>query len=330
MTNWKALRLRRNSETEYQAQIDMEQRLKFRGSEVHFRDLGFRNVSQFTSEAEFGRFVLRLCSGLDDDNNDWDLRLAALQIIEKAAAESMDPKNIAIREFARKVFVNKKVVAALAFALEEQISVERPVIVKQCSLTVQSLAVALKLRFQKVAEQIFPTFLRGMGRPNLMIRRHIDGAITEMIQNVQDKSLLIVLFEEYRNDSKHDIDPRDYLYNETHSHMRFSSQENTLFFQNCCRYFQLMLKEWSIDTMVDEGDLNNIGQFMRECLSMPDETCRHITAKSFWIFVGYFPERKEPFLMTLPPRLRTVVVKVEYEDTKRRKQCSSTNSESFS
>ena len=249
----------------------------------HIQSMGYENIDQFTKSQDLERFVEKICKIISDRKRNWKERQAALKIIEILATEALQYPSF--HELVNTVFVKKQIVKDLALAFNEQMADNRSEIIKQCSHSVQALCSALNARAKPIALRIFPVFLKGLGRSNEVIRNHTNDAITKIIKNVHHEKLMFLLFDDY------------------------GSTKNMELQQHCCLYFQLILQQWPFHSMMQKEDrIRRVEEFMRQCLKGKSKDQRHCSAKSFWYYIHHFPERKQPFLNTLTPRIKSLVM----------------------
>lgn len=252
-------------------------------STKQIHSLGFEHIDQFAKADDLEKFIDKLCQKLENRKGPWKTRQAALQIIEVLAHESLEYPTI--HEFINSVFVKTQIVKDVSIGLMEQIQDNRSEIIKQCSHTVQGLAHVMNKRFIKIARRIFPIFLKTIGRSNEVIRTHTDEAIIKIIKCVHSEKLMFLIFNAYKNTKNTDIQ------------------------EHCCKYFQLILTQWPFyDMMKNEGHLKKIEDFIRESLKGKSNNTRHSAAKSFWYYLHHFPERKDPFLITIAPRSKSIII----------------------
>merc|ERR1719474_1408254 len=60
---------------------------------------------------------------------------------------------------------------------------------------------------------------------------------------------------------------------------------------------------------------------MRQCLKGKSKETRHRTAKSFWYYIHHFGERKQPFLQTLTPRAKSLVMLERLDQNQKIEEC---------
>ena len=268
----------------------------------HINSLGFESIDQFTKAEDLQTFIQKLCKILDSRKENWKKRQSALRIIEIIANESLEYP--IIHEFINIVFIRNENVKDLSISLIEQIQDNRSEIIKQASLSIQSLATALNKRFVKIARRIFPQLLKSIGRSNEVIRSHTDDAITSIIKHVHNDKLMFLLFS------------------------AFSSTKNMEVQEHCCSYFQLILKQWPFHSMMhsNTSNIKKVETFLREGLKGKSTNVRHCTATSAWYYMHHFPNRQKIFLCSLTPRLKLTVMNAQSSKTQDDINCNAESS----
>lgn len=249
------------------------------------QEIGYVGNAQFGRESDMIDLVAgKLFDVLQDLDHPWKERKAALKILEQISTDSLDDQKV--REFVNVVFTGEEVSAPLSRALCAQIQDNRSGIIKQCSITVSALSKAMMLNFGSIAKRIFPTFLIGVGRSNKVIRKHIDGANQQIIENVFLPELMYQLFA------------------------AFGSTKNKEVQEHCSSYFLMMLDKWPMATMKKDLDSQKMEQFMSDALRGKFAKTRNDAANAYWLYVQQFPENKKRFKSSFhKPQLRELIKK---------------------